>query len=320
MDLNAFIRTADPHCRHSVERAEFELKNASVMMVEIMGLIPLWSDKVEPTVAVTEPVKLNICTNRSKKKRVTRESERMPAASHPPKRLRADYGLTGVPLTGVSLLVSLQLLQEVSNTVEQGPSARFVVLSDSSHHSGAKSADPEVDSLVRSAALVKTELPLFYNCYTIAIPTEGAIGWRTRELVWRKSIFMNGTRPRDLSLMNGGFNVSAARNLSLSSEVRMRAEYNIWRRENGISREEKDSFLVGERQGVLKTWNLNCLKQRRSLRSAQAPQLRVQEPSSIFLKSQTKGLVNQVHELDISSADSLKKNKAGDVRGKSESI
>ncbi|GJX07491.1 hypothetical protein Tco_0195423 [Tanacetum coccineum] len=29
---------------------------------------------------------------RSKKKRVTRESERMPAASHPPKRLRADYG------------------------------------------------------------------------------------------------------------------------------------------------------------------------------------------------------------------------------------
>ncbi|GKC87048.1 hypothetical protein Tco_1147697 [Tanacetum coccineum] len=38
-----------------------------------------------------------------------------------------------------------------------GPSVRFVVLSDSSHHSGAKSADPEVDSLVRSAVPVMTE-------------------------------------------------------------------------------------------------------------------------------------------------------------------
>ncbi|GKF22117.1 hypothetical protein Tco_0074439 [Tanacetum coccineum] len=37
-----------------------------------------------------------------------------------------------------------------------GPSARFVVLSDSSHHSRAKSADPEVDSLVRSIAPVMT--------------------------------------------------------------------------------------------------------------------------------------------------------------------
>ncbi|GJX10247.1 hypothetical protein Tco_0200106 [Tanacetum coccineum] len=37
-----------------------------------------------------------------------------------------------------------------------GPSARFIVLSDSSHHSGAKSADPEVDSFVRSLSPVIT--------------------------------------------------------------------------------------------------------------------------------------------------------------------
>ncbi|GKF80045.1 hypothetical protein Tco_0235613, partial [Tanacetum coccineum] len=37
-----------------------------------------------------------------------------------------------------------------------GPSTRFVVLSDSSHHLGAKSADPEVDSFVRSVAPVTT--------------------------------------------------------------------------------------------------------------------------------------------------------------------
>ncbi|GKB90074.1 hypothetical protein Tco_0962346, partial [Tanacetum coccineum] len=41
-----------------------------------------------------------------------------------------------------------------------GPSARFVVLSDSSHHSGAKSADPEVNSLVRSDVPVMTEVTI----------------------------------------------------------------------------------------------------------------------------------------------------------------
>ncbi|GKF91029.1 hypothetical protein Tco_0274730 [Tanacetum coccineum] len=38
-----------------------------------------------------------------------------------------------------------------------GPSARFVVLSDSSHHTDAKYADPEVDSLVMSDVPVMTE-------------------------------------------------------------------------------------------------------------------------------------------------------------------
>ncbi|GJS33996.1 hypothetical protein Tco_0532378 [Tanacetum coccineum] len=133
---------------------------------------------------------------RSKKKRVTYDSEGLPVASHPPKRLRADYGTTGGSTTGgKSPSILNRLLQDSRLTVEQGapvlptlpfitssvtaspleeggdrtnsvtgpslrtigPSARFVVLSDSSHHSGAKSTDPEVDSLVRSAAPVMTE-------------------------------------------------------------------------------------------------------------------------------------------------------------------
>ncbi|GJT78396.1 hypothetical protein Tco_0541151 [Tanacetum coccineum] len=44
-----------------------------------------------------------------------------------------------------------------------GPSARFVVLSNSSHHSGAKSADPEVDSFVRSVAPVMTTATTVYG-------------------------------------------------------------------------------------------------------------------------------------------------------------
>ncbi|GKE13173.1 hypothetical protein Tco_1416724, partial [Tanacetum coccineum] len=153
-------------------------------------------DNVEPTVPVAEPVETKIPgPKRSKKKRVTRGSERIPATSHPPKRLRADYGTTGGSATGgKSPSVLNRLLQDSRLMVEQGVpalptlpfitssvtaspleeggdhtdsvtgpslrtvglSARFVVLSDSSHYSGAKSADPEVDSLIRSVAPVMT--------------------------------------------------------------------------------------------------------------------------------------------------------------------
>ncbi|GJW89086.1 hypothetical protein Tco_0164426 [Tanacetum coccineum] len=148
-------------------------------------------DNVEPTVPITEPVETEIpVPKRSKKKRVTRGSERMPAASHPPKRLRADYGTTGGSATGAFLPYLYYFLRDklhsggggetVTDSVWSGPSlrtvgpsARFVVLSDSSHHSGAKSADPEVDSLVRSAAPVMTEATTVATiATTIAIPAD----------------------------------------------------------------------------------------------------------------------------------------------------
>ncbi|GJY98423.1 hypothetical protein Tco_0515333, partial [Tanacetum coccineum] len=114
---------------------------------------------------------------RTKKKRVTRRSERTPAASHPPKRLRADYGTAGGFATGEQGVPALPTLPFITRSViaspldeggdhtdsmtgpslrTVGPSARLVVLSDSSHHSGAKSADPKVDSFVRSVTLVTT--------------------------------------------------------------------------------------------------------------------------------------------------------------------
>ncbi|GJY22025.1 hypothetical protein Tco_0394591, partial [Tanacetum coccineum] len=131
-------------------------------------------DNVEPIVPITEHVETETPRpKRTKKKRVIRGSEKTPAASHPPKRLRADYGTTGGSATGASPLeeggyhtdsVTGPSLRTV------GPSARFVVLSDSSHHSGAKSADPEVDSLVRSAIPVMTEATTVTTIATCNIP------------------------------------------------------------------------------------------------------------------------------------------------------
>ncbi|GJY42601.1 hypothetical protein Tco_0430814 [Tanacetum coccineum] len=234
MDLNAFIRTADPRKVRIVERARAEYERPIVTMAKhrTVTLLPTSvvrsSRELSASVErefVGDPVKAEIPRpKRSKKKRVTYDSEGLPAASHPPKRLRADYGTTGGSATGalptlpfITSSVTASPLEEGRDRTESvtgpslrtiGPSARFVVLSDSSHHSGAKSADPEVDFLVRSAALVMT---------------------------------VHGMEHEQLFTE---FNVSAARNLSLSSEVRMRAEYNILEKRKWRSLAEEEDILL----------------------------------------------------------------------------
>ncbi|GKF19512.1 hypothetical protein Tco_0068150, partial [Tanacetum coccineum] len=131
-------------------------------------------DDVGPTVPVTEPVEAEIPSpKRSKKKRVIYDSEGLPVASHPPKRLRADYGNTGGSATGGKSLSALnRLLQTSRLSVEQGvptlSTLPFITSSVTASPleeggdrtdsvTGAKSVDPEVDSLARSAAPVMTE-------------------------------------------------------------------------------------------------------------------------------------------------------------------
>ncbi|GJT25053.1 hypothetical protein Tco_0894990 [Tanacetum coccineum] len=253
----------------AIDGEELTVNGQELYDVGIMYRFRLWSRYVEPTVPVTEPVGTEIPKpKRSKKKRVTRESKRMPTASHPPKRLRADYGTTGGSATEViPVCFHNRLLQDSRLTVEQGvpalptlpfitssvtaspleeggdrtdsvtgpslrtigPSARFVVLSDSSHHSGAKSADPEVDSLVMSAALVMTEATT--RCHS-------------------------------------------ARNLSLSSEVRMRAEYNILEKRKWRSLTEEKDILLKAKDKEIEDLKSQLLKANEE--SAEVAQLRAQ--------------------------------------------
>ncbi|GJW10425.1 hypothetical protein Tco_1576252 [Tanacetum coccineum] len=122
------------------------------------------------------------------------------------------------------------------------------------------------------------------------------------------------------------FNVSAARNLSLSSEVRMRAEYNILEKRKWRSlAEEKDTQLrarvssletiEGSLRGEVasvKGYN-DLLEQERNVLRLQVARLESTaaekdhelsnlEISSSSLRSQNQGLVSQVHELETSSA------------------
>ncbi|GJZ48804.1 hypothetical protein Tco_0602994 [Tanacetum coccineum] len=243
-----------------------------------------------------------------------------------------------------------------------GPSARFVVLSDSSHHSGTKSAVPEVDSLDKSvphpsvfgssSSSEKTDrtLSLFTGrsgsgFAAGSIRAEEAIGAGLEEIYvpeWTvtKGFELNDGRlcanmidhftpPAFFKTVRGmeheqlftEFNVSAARNLSLSSEVRMRAEYNILEKRKWKSLAEEKDCLLGARDKEIEELKSQLLKAKEE--SVEVAQLRARVSgleatenslrgedfekdhelsdlgaSSSSLKSQNQSLVNQVHELE----------------------
>ncbi|GJZ81947.1 hypothetical protein Tco_0646941 [Tanacetum coccineum] len=424
MDLNAFIRTADPRKVRIVKRPRAEnerpivtvAKHRTVTLLstsvvrsseelsasverEFVGDASVGDggdpgfdsavgqENVEPSVPVTEPVEAEVPKpNRSKKKRVIYDSEGPPVASHPPKRLRADYGTAGGSVTG-----------------------------------GANSVDPEVDSLIRSAAPIMTEAITVAT--TVAIPAdiskdksaphpsvfgsssssektdctlslftrrsgsgfdtgsiraEETVGADSEEIYvpeWTvtKGFEMNDGRlcanmidhftpPAFFKTIRGmeheqlftEFNVSAACNLSLSSEVRMRTEYNILEKRKWRSLAEEKNILLEAKDKEIEDLKSQLLKAKEE--SAEVTQLRAQVSgleatesslrgevasakdhnvlleqecnslklkvtglestiaekdhelsdlgaSSSSLKSQNQSLVDQVHELEISSTD-----------------
>ncbi|GKA56559.1 putative gypsy type transposase [Tanacetum coccineum] len=184
MDLNAFIRTTDPLPRSSgnlsdsVEREFGEDVSGSGGEGQENASVGSHGN-VEPIVPVADDVVVETGSSgvkRSKKKRVIRESEDTPAASHPPKKLRADYGKTSGSATGGKSPSVINRLLRDSQLTEGGdhtdsatglalrtisPSERFVVLSDSSHHSSAKSADAEVHELEVSSAGLREKLETY---------------------------------------------------------------------------------------------------------------------------------------------------------------
>ncbi|GJS60082.1 hypothetical protein Tco_0654866 [Tanacetum coccineum] len=307
-------------------------------------------DDVEPTAPVTEPVERIFMAQAFKKKRVTRESERMPAASHPPKRLRADYGTTGGSATGgKSPSVLNRLLQDSRLTVEQGVPALptfalFYFLRDSGFTlvGGRRPRNLRIlklISLVRSAAPIMTEATTVATvATTVAIPanvskdkssglmpgthsSKEAMGAGLEETYVPEWTVTRGfelndgrlcanmidhfTPPAFFKTVRGmeheqlftEFNVSAARNLSLSSEVRMRAEYNILEKRKWRNLCEEKYILLGAKDTESDDLSHLLLKEMRRLReSSPTPCFRfsvLRPPRTHF----------EVHELEISSTD-----------------
>ncbi|GJU02221.1 hypothetical protein Tco_1112559 [Tanacetum coccineum] len=317
MDLNAFIRTADPRKVRIVERARAENERPIVTVAKHRTVTLVLTSVVRSSGELSASVEREF---------VGDASVGTATASHLPKRLRADYGTTGGSATrALPLEEGGDRTDSVTGPSLRtiGPFARFVVLFDSSHHSCDNSADLEVDSLVRSAAPVMTEATIVATPADVrkdksvphpsifcsssssektdrtlslftrrsgsgfdagSIRAEEAMGTGLEETYVPEWIVTKGfelndgrlctnmidhfTPPAFFKTVRGmeheqlftEFNVSAVRNLSLSSEVRMRAEYNIsekrkWRslaEEKYILLEAKDKEIEDLKSRLLK--------------------------------------------------------------------
>ncbi|GJU52631.1 hypothetical protein Tco_1226345 [Tanacetum coccineum] len=380
MDLNAFIRTADPRKVRIVERARAKNKGPIVTVAKYrtVTLLPTsvvrpfgelsasverefigdasvggggdeevasvgGQGNVGPSVPITDDVGTKIPgPKRTKKKRVTRGSERTPAASHPPKRLRADYGTAGGSATGalstlpfITSSVTASPLEEGGDHTDSvtspslrtvGPSARFVVLSDSSHHSATNSAGPEGDSFVRSTAPVMTEATAVTTiATTVAIPAD--VG--KDKSVLHPSVFgsfsSSEKTDRTLSLFTersgSGFAAGSIRAEGVIGAGLEEIYVPEWTVTKGFElndghsckslAEEKDC-LLGAKDKEIEELRSQLLKAKEesvevmSLESIIAEKDRELSDlgaSSSSLRSQNQSLVNHVHELETSSTD-----------------
>ncbi|GJZ93285.1 hypothetical protein Tco_0665350 [Tanacetum coccineum] len=423
MDLNAFFQTADPRKVRIVKRARTEKKRPIVTVAKhrTVTLLPTsvprpsreLSDSVErefgedvsgsggegqenasvgshgnvePIVPVADDVVAETGSSKVKslkKKRVIRESEDTPAASHPPKKLRANYRKTSGSVTKASPL------EEGGDHIDSaaspalrtiGPFERFVVLSDSSHHSSVKYADAEVDSLIRFVAPVMTVATTVTTSVSTAatttitpadvgkdnnVPTpsifagssssektdhtlslftgrsgsdfvvgdiraEGSADTGLQDIYvpeWSVTrgfelndgrscadmidhftppTFFKAVRGMEHEQLFAKFNVFAARNLSLSFKVRMRAEYNILEKRKWKSlAEERNNLLQVKDKEIKSLEAIESLLQGEVASAKEHNNLLEQERNALNLKATTSSLPlprRTVHELEVSSA------------------
>ncbi|GJS33605.1 hypothetical protein Tco_0531987, partial [Tanacetum coccineum] len=179
--------------------------------------------------------------------------------SHPPKKLREDHGTSTGPSVAEreSEDQTNSIVEANLRTITAPP--RFVISSDSSHHSGVNIAEAEVDSFARPS------IPLMTVVTTVTSTVDPAI--TVKEKFVESSVFGGDSSGGRADHTVGGFfdltssdfivggirtvispdtdlqkiyvpqmdhdqlftefNVGAARQMSLSAKVRMRTEYNI---------------------------------------------------------------------------------------------
>nr|GEV41432.1 putative transposase (putative), gypsy type [Tanacetum cinerariifolium] len=250
-------------------------------------------------------------TNR-KKKTVVADAG---GSSHPPKNLREDHGtLSGPSVAGKSSsAVQILLAGAVLNAHVRGEtiptlpfvtssvsamlereggdhtdfvtglnlrtisaSQRFVISSDSSHHSGDNVAEAEVDSLARSSILVMTVVTTTTSTADSAVVV--------KEKTAKPYLFVVD------SSFAGGADPNAG--MSLSAEVKMCAEYNIKEKRRLKSAvEEKDELLKSKDKEIE---NLKAQIDLKEAEAAEAIRLRAEALNFVTMKKSLRDEVNIV--------------------------
>ncbi|GJY51282.1 hypothetical protein Tco_0442129 [Tanacetum coccineum] len=317
IDFLSFIQTADPTKVRVGERqrAEGEPKLLDTTVGRVVPFLPiaparasseleasvdkLFDEGVSETAEIVAEDAAPVQPKRQRKRKTIVYDAGGP--SHHPKKLR----ITKLQL-GHLLLVNLEreskdqtdsMVGDNLRTITAPP--RFVISSDSSHHSGANIAEAEVDSFARPS------IPLMTVATTVTSTVDPAT--TVKEKFVESSVFggdssgggadhtvggfsnltgsdfiVGGIRTVisldvDLQKMNlppkffasirrmnhdqlfTEFNVGAARQMSLSAEVRMRAEYNIRERRRLNSVVEEKNSLLKARDAEIETLKAQLL-------------------------------------------------------------
>nr|GEV25357.1 putative transposase (putative), gypsy type [Tanacetum cinerariifolium] len=292
MDLFAFIHAPDPT---KVRVVEQERDEGNPLLLETtvahtIPLLPIAPDRggqdanIQPVIEVADTIVEDAAPMQSRRQR-KRKYVVVDAGWLP--TLLKSWGRIMEHLVGVAAIPTLLFVTaSVSTTPEHedrdhtysvaelnlctiGAPRRFVISSDSSHHSGTNVAEAEVDSLIRYSALIMTSVTV---TTPIVYPTSV-----TKEKVVEPSLFgvgsssAGGTDPGvflDLTEIHRmkhdqlfiEFNVGAARQMSLSAKVRMRAEYNVKEK-----RKLKSMVEVRDESNALRECNVILEKERDAL-------------------------------------------------------
>nr|GEU42544.1 hypothetical protein [Tanacetum cinerariifolium] len=258
-------------------------------------------------------------------------------ASHPPKKLREDYGNQSEASIGEREDEDHTDSVAEPNLRTIGAPQRFVISSDSSHHFGPTIAEAKVDSLVMSSTpimttattitstvdstLVAKEKPVKPSLFAIDSSSAGGADPNTGVFSDQLASMTNGSRlndgrvcremvdefapPKFFASVHGmkhdqlftEFNVGAAHQISLSVEVRMCAEYNVKERMRLKSVVEKQDELLNARDGEIE--NLKAQLLLKEAKFTEAIRLRTQ----ISNLEAVENLADQVHKLEVSSAE-----------------
>ncbi|GKE28970.1 hypothetical protein Tco_1444354 [Tanacetum coccineum] len=239
---------------------------------------------------------ISLQSRRLKKRKITVSDAG--GSSHPPKKLKEDHEtLSGASMGGEPIPTLLFVTSSVSATPEREEGdhtdslaganlrtirapQRFVISSDSSHHSGANITEAEADSFIRPSVLLMTmtttvtstvdpattakdklvESSIFgdgsssgadhtvgsFSGLTSSDFIVGGIRTVVNPDTDIQKVFFPSIRGIEHDQLFTEFNVGAAHQISLSAEVRMCAEFNIRER-------RRLSAVVEEKNLLLKT-------------------------------------------------------------------
>ncbi|GJW04831.1 hypothetical protein Tco_1563687 [Tanacetum coccineum] len=153
MDLLAFIRTADPT---KVKVGERQRAEDEPKLLDSTGDFAVGGDDAAETGVVRIIDDETVAAEKPKRPRKKGQVVADASGSfHPPKKLREDHGTSSGAAIGVSATPEHEgdvPADSVTgaNLCTIGPAERFVIPSDSSHHSSTNAPEAEVDSIIRS--------------------------------------------------------------------------------------------------------------------------------------------------------------------------